>query len=117
MAERLEAELPGILCWALQGLDEYLALGLDPLPQTIVAANAEYRKDSDTVGLWIEDACLLDPTGRATTGELYQSYAAWTAAAGHRPMSSKTLGDRLRERGLTPWRTDRARGWAGITLK
>lgn len=116
LAERLEAELPGILCWALQGLDEYLALGLE-LPRAIAAANAEYRQDSDVVGLWIEDACLLDPASRATTGELYQSYSAWAGAAGHRPMSSKTLGDRLRERGLTPWRTDRARGWAGITLK
>ena len=116
LAERLEAELPGILCWALQGLDEYLALGLE-LPRAISAANAEYRQDSDVVGLWIEDACRLDGAGRATNGELYQSYSAWASAAGHRPMSSKTLGDRLRERGLTPWRTDRARGWAGIALK
>jgi len=117
LAERLEAELPGILCWALQGLDEYLALGLD-LPRAIMAANAEYRQDSDTVGLWIEDSCLLNPAGRATNGDLYQSYAMWAGAAGHRPMSAKTLGDRLRERGgLTPWRNERARGWAGITLK
>ena len=117
LVERLETELPGILCWALQGLDEYLALGLEPLPRAVAAANTEYRQDSDVVGLWIEDACLLDPAGRATTGELYQSYATWASAAGHRPMSSKTLGDRLRERGLTTWRTGRARGWAGITLK
>ena len=117
LTERLEAEMAGILNWALAGLDEYLALGLDPLPRAIAAANAEYRQDSDTVGLWIEDACLLDAAGRATNGELYKSYAAWAQAAGHRPMSAKSLGDRLRERGLTPWRTGGARGWAGIALK
>lgn len=117
LAERLEDELPGILCWALQGLDEYLALGLDQLPRAIAAANTEYRQDSDVVGLWIEDACLLDTTGRATNSELYQSYSAWAQAAGHRPMSAKSLGDRLRERGLLPWRTNGGRGWAGIALK
>ena len=116
LAERLEAELPGILCWALQGLDEYLDLGL-VLPRAIVAANAEYRQDSDVVGHWIDDSCLLDATGRTTNGALYQSYSAWASAAGHRPMSAKSLGDRLRERGLTPWRTTNGRGWAGITLK
>lgn len=116
LAERLEDEMAGIFNWALAGLDEYLALGLD-LPRGIAAANAEYRQDSDVVGLWIEDACLLDPTGRATTGELYQSYSVWASAAGHRAMSAKSLGDRLRERGLTPWRTGGARGWAGIALK
>lgn len=117
LTERLEDEMAGILNWALAGLDEYLALGLDQLPRAIAAANAEYRQDSDVVGLWIEDACLLDAAGRATTGELYQSYSAWAQAAGHRPMSAKSLGDRLRERGLTPWRTGGARGWAGIALK
>ena len=116
LVERLEAELPGILCWALQGLDEYLALGLD-LPRAIVAANAEYRQDSDVVGHWIDDSCLLDAKGRTTNGALYQSYSAWASAAGHRPMSAKSLGDRLRERGLTPWRTTNGRGWAGIALK
>lgn len=117
LTERLEDEMAGILNWALAGLDEYLALGLDPLPRAIAAANAEYRQDSDTVGLWIEDCCVLDCGGRATNGELYQSYSAWAQAAGHRPMSAKSLGDRLRERGLTPWRTGGARGWAGIALK
>ncbi len=116
LAERLETELPGILNWALAGLDEYLALGLE-LPRAIVDANAQYRQDSDIVGLWIEDACLLDPAGRAKTGDLYQSYAAWADAAGHRRMSSKTLADRLRERGLVPWRSGSARGWTGIALK
>lgn len=117
LAERLEDEMAGVLNWALAGLDEYLALGLDTLPRAIVAANSEYRQDSDTVGLWIEDCCSLDGTARATNGQLYQSYATWAQAAGHRAMSSKSLGDRLRERGLTPWRTGGARGWAGIALK
>ena len=117
LPERLEDEMAGILNWALAGLDEFLALGLEPLPRAIAEANAEYRQDSDLIGIWIDDACRKDGDAKATIGDLYQSYSAWAAAAGHRPMSKKTLGERLKERGLTPWRTNSGRGWAGIALK
>ncbi|EQD49765.1 phage/plasmid primase, P4 family [mine drainage metagenome] len=117
LAERLEEELPGILNWALAGLDEYLALGLDPLPSAIADANADYRQDSDVVGLWIEDCCLLDSLARAKNNELYESYSGWAQAAGHRPMSAKSLADKLRERGLAPWRNTAGRGWTGIAVR
>lgn len=117
LAERLEGELPGILAWALKGLTDYLTCGLE-LPQALVKANSDYRRDSDTIGLWLDDCCQLAAGLTAPAAALYESYTTWTARNGHRPISSKTLGDRLRERGLTPTR-DRSgkRAWAGIDTK
>jgi len=117
LVERLEAELPGILNWALGGLEEYLCEGLTHLPGAIATANSEYRRDSDIVGLWMEDCCLRNSAARATNGELHRSYAEWANINGHRNLSSKSLGDRLREKGLSPWRTGSNRGWIGLTCK
>ncbi|TAL87557.1 MAG: hypothetical protein EPN74_00660 [Rhodanobacter sp.] len=117
LVERLEAELPGILNWALKGLTEYLSQGLIHLPGAIATANSEYRRDSDIVGLWMEDCCLRDSAARTTNGELHRSYSEWANINGHRNLSSKSLGDRLREKGLSPWRTGSSRGWSGITCK
>ncbi len=115
LSDRLEAELPGILRWALQGLTEYLEKGLSPLPAQIAAANSEYQRDSDIVGLWIEDCCVLDRALRTANGKLLNSYSSWAHSSGHRIMSMKSLGDRLREKGLTQWRSGSVRGWAGIS--
>ncbi len=117
LAARLEHELPGILNWALSGLAEFQRGGLDDLPATIAVANEMYRKDSDDIGAWIEDACDLGAALRASANAIYASYAAWASASGHRAMSARALGDRLRGRGLAQCRMPDARGsrgWLGI---
>lgn len=118
LARKLEAELPGILAWCLKGLADYLEVGLHPLPASISRATENYRRDSDTIGVWLDDCCEIGEQHITPSGELYENYTRWAQNNGHRPVSSKTLGDRLRERGMTPTR-DRAgkRAWAGLAVR
>lgn len=118
LADKLEAELPGILAWALEGLQKYLEAGLSELPMALVKANADYRKDSDVIGLWINDCAELDKYAKTPLRDVYNSYKGWADENGHKPMASKSLGDRLKERGVTDVRIGAAgtRGWSGIRL-
>lgn len=121
LLDKLTAELPGILAWAVAGFHAWREQGLGDLPNVLAVANADYRRDSDVLGIWIEDQCSIDaapqsPLFTSSTG-LYKSYSQWALDMGHRPMSSKSLGDRLRERGLTPSKKSGQRGWRGIQLR
>lgn len=119
LRERLEAELPGILAWCLEGLARYLDAGsLRPLPRAIHDATMVYRNDSDIVGRWIDDCCIMAPDATAWASDIYSSYASWASAEGHRPLSAKSLADRLRERGLEPFKgSGGKRGWRGIAIR
>src|SRR3954467_1708292 len=46
--EKLAAELPGVLNWALDGLAEWNASGLNP-PEAVKKSTVRYRGESDTV--------------------------------------------------------------------
>ena len=46
---KLTAELPGILAWAVQGCQDWLADGLRPT-ERVLAATDEYRAESDVLG-------------------------------------------------------------------
>ncbi|MHB1668838.1 DNA primase family protein [Thiomonas sp.] len=120
--KKLLAELPGIMAWAMVGLLAWKEQGLE-LPRALALANAEYRQESDVVGLWIEDRCQLDdlPTERSEVvtpiADLYRDYEMWIRDAGHRPLSSKSLVEKLTERGHERCRDRRGnRAVRGIRL-
>lgn len=115
---KLDAELPGILAWALEGLQKYNEVGLSSLPAALIKANAEYRQDSDVIGLWLADCAQLDALTKTPLRNVYDSYKNWAIDNGHKPMSSKSLGDRLKERGIRECRIGASgtRGWEGISL-
>ena len=71
LADRLIKESPGILRWALEGLSEWRKIGLDP-PESVLQSTRSYREDNDSVGQWIETACVREPTLRASMKDLYE---------------------------------------------
>jgi putative DNA primase/helicase len=121
LLDKLTAELPGILAWAVAGYHAWREQGLGDLPKALAMANAEYRRDSDVLGMWIEDHCSIDADSQSqlftSSADLYKSYSKWALDMGHRPMSSKSLADRLRERGLSASKKSGQRGWRGIQLR
>ena len=115
LAEKLRAELPGVLAWAAQGCRAFLQNGLQP-PPGVQAATAAYRSDSDAVGAFIVEECLESASVTCSASELYAVYSAWADDAGERPMSKRALGLRLQERGFSPHKGAAGqRRWQGIT--
>jgi putative DNA primase/helicase len=84
LSARLAQELSGICDWAMQGLKQWRQQGLNPPPQ-VLQSTKTYRDDNDTVGQWIEDACIVEPEVRATMKELYDSYKSGASTARQMP--------------------------------
>jgi len=116
LKEKLCAELPGILNWAISGCLEWQKRGGLDEPPAVRIATAEYREDMDILGEFIKDRCALDPGLWVLSRELYDNYTTWCEETGNQPVSKRTFGIRLEERGLRKNRTKKNRGWFGIAI-
>lgn len=96
--KKLEAELPGILNWILEGLRVWHEQGLNP-PAAIIEAVKEYRSVSDIVAQWIEECCVIGE-GSMVSSEAYNQFRAWLKARGEREFSQTLWGSRMSDRGL-----------------
>jgi putative DNA primase/helicase len=112
----LRAEAPGILAWAVQGCLAWQREGLG-LPDEVRVATDAYRVEMDVLGQFIADRCRIDGAGEITTAELYGAYRSWCDEVRETPMSKRTFGLRLADRGVTQARSKAARGWRGIRLR
>jgi P4 family phage/plasmid primase-like protien len=96
LQDRLLAELPGILAWAVRGCIEWQRRGNLAEPDEVRAAVAEYRQDSDTLGSFLE---TLDAE-KYRSKELHDLYLKWCEEAGERQrLNMKVFGSRLSEAG------------------
>lgn len=102
LGAELREELPGILRWAVEGCQAWLAEGLG-LPERVKAAVEEYRGDEDELGAFIADR-IEDAPDAATCHkkEVFAAYESWAAAEGIRyAITQKSLSRKLKERGWT----------------
>lgn len=98
-AEKLEAELDGILTWLVQGALEYQAKGLC-VPHAVETAKEEYKADMDLLGDWLENCTEHHKGSLATVDELWSSWQAYATARGELRFipSARSLGKRLANR-------------------
>lgn len=116
LSEKLAAELPGILSWAVAGWQMYQQRGFVE-PRDVEEATAEYRSSSDHVGNFLDDRCTLNPELTVPTATLYFNYRNWCTEAGEHPLTQRALALRLSERpGVTSGRTKHARLWHGLGI-
>ena len=115
LEDQLTKELPGILNWAVEGLRDYLAIGLGKC-DSVSTATAEYQADMDIVSGWIGDCCRLGAGEKFSAGALFKSYQDWCAANGETAESQKVWAFGLKERGLVRNRAKSGYFWLGISL-
>lgn len=118
LIDRLRGELPGILNWALEGWRWYQAEGLDP-PEAVRAATERYREQSDPLGAFIADCCVMHADAWASRADLHKAFARWANEAGELSLSRRVLCERLEQRGFKSTKRDRGsiRALSGIGLK
>jgi putative DNA primase/helicase len=117
LPEKLKAELPGILSWAVEGCLAWQREGLG-VPPEVFEATEEYRDEMNELGEFMKDCCLIKEDAMALSADLYKSYTEWAESNGERnPLSQNVFGTRLRERGFQSKRTTGGkRCWKGIGL-
>jgi putative DNA primase/helicase len=117
LGEKLQAEFPGILRWAVEGCLAWQQHGLG-MPEAVKNATAGYREEMDVLGAWVAECCVIEPNAKAGAKELYASYTAWCEAGGERALSQRAFGLQLGERGFERYRgTGKKHMWRGIGLK
>lgn len=115
LADKLRAEGPKILRWAIDGAVEWQKRGLD-VPASVAAASTEYMDDEDTLGQFLSDETVSTPDGFVTTGELHQRFGFWCERQGLHPWTQNTMRKELKSRGFQHSRRKYGRGFEGVKL-
>jgi putative DNA primase/helicase len=97
LLDKLAAELPGVLNWAIQGLRTYREVGLNP-PERVIAATQDYRAEQNVLADFISELCVTQKQlslvgkniGLPSLGkDVYSEYCRW--AAENTPQEVMTL--------------------------
>jgi putative DNA primase/helicase len=113
---KLRRELPGILAWAASGCEQWRQSKL-AAPKGVLAATQEYQAEMDTLGAFISEACVTNPSAEAQAGALYSAYRAHSESNGERPLRQNDFGLALKQRGFEPAKgTHGVRLWKGLGL-
>lgn len=118
MDEKLLAEGSGILNWLLAGLDGYLERGLAQ-PDAISNDIEAYRRDVDSVAMFIDDATeegMLErePESRIPSSMLMAMYEAHCSSNRMQPLGRRRLANRLRALGYEPEKVGGFSHWRGL---
>jgi putative DNA primase/helicase len=103
LPEKLKAEWPAILRWAVDGCLEWQRQGLTP-PKTVRDATDHYLASEDTFALWL-DACITpDVNAWESSADLWGSWKRWAENAGEFVGKQKGFAQTLADRGFVPER-------------
>jgi P4 family phage/plasmid primase-like protien len=115
--EKLRAEWPAILDWAIEGCRHWLSIGLAP-PAPVRDATEAYFIAEDSFSRWVDEELLVnrdDPKLRDSSTALWKSWNVWCAENGEQPGTQRSLSERLAAHGFQQYRTNKERGFIGIS--
>jgi putative DNA primase/helicase len=95
---KLLAEAEGILAWAVVGSKLWHEKGLIKPPE-VNAAKEDWRAESDKLGAFVQDRCILGQDMRIQASALYTAYKEWAQASGEKDiMTAATFGRKMGDR-------------------
>lgn len=119
--EKLSAEYEGILKWSVEGFQIWQKQGLGR-PDKVVAATNEYQEESDLIGNYIEERCVLGQDCKVQSGVILKDVQQWAKDNGLRYINRNEFIDYMKKRGFVKDRLTHGddKGnlyWFGIGLK
>ncbi|ABY33256.1 phage/plasmid primase, P4 family [Methylorubrum extorquens PA1] len=117
--DRLKLELPGILSWALQGVQELgeMRNGFLNPPASVRNETTRYRSDSDTVASFVDVACDKVEGAIVMMNVLHEAYVRWCNVSGLEALPSGLFGKELSRLDFPIKRRKEGNGRLGIKLK
>jgi putative DNA primase/helicase len=116
LKDKLQAELSGILNWAIEGCLEWRRSELGNAPK-IERATETYRQRSDAIGRFLAARCTNQPRDQVTGKELFDAYLDWCGEAGESPESNNIFANAMTERGIRKKRTNKGVVYVGVGLR
>jgi putative DNA primase/helicase len=119
MLAEFEAELAGILNWAVRGCLDWQRAGMG-VPPEVRIATADYRVDMDTLGEFLSACCEVEEAAKVSSQDLYDEYKRWAADVGERPVTHKRFSlwmeHRGKDAGFHKEHTRDGKIWHGVRL-
>ena len=120
LTAKLCGELPGILCWTIEGLKRLLQRGRFIPPSSTAEAMQDLEDLASPVGAFVRDRCVVGTEHRISVDHLYAAWSVWCRDDGRiGPTTKQTFGRDLAA-AVANLRTKRSaddkRFYQGITL-
>jgi putative DNA primase/helicase len=116
LMDKLRAEFPGILAWAVRGCLSWQQHGL-PMPSVVKEGTERWRGFADVIKRFVTECCELDPQAEVSASEIYARYRDWCSEYKESPQSQAGFKIKLVELDLTHRHTRTGNIWLGIRLK
>jgi putative DNA primase/helicase len=123
LTDELLTELPGILNWAIDGMDRLACTGRFTEPVSSRDAIIALQDLVSPVAAFVRDRCVRGPDQEVPCQDLYAAWRSWAEDQGQRPGTAQTFGRNLRAcapnvRVGRPWDNgqDRVRTYQGVGL-
>jgi putative DNA primase/helicase len=118
LTEKLQAEWPGILQWAIDGCLAWQREGLNA-PAIVRDATADYFTAEDALGNWLEECCTTGRQYWTSGAALFGNWREWCERSGEYVGSQKRFSQALQARGFQSGISGHGntRGFTGIALR
>lgn len=97
LAQKLRAEWPSILAWAIDGCLAWQDEGLDP-PMAVSIATKSYLNQEDAITSWYNDCCVEAPDSFVYIKDLFDSWHGWAKDSGEVIGTKRVLTRHLEDR-------------------
>jgi putative DNA primase/helicase len=97
LIDKLWEERAGILNWLVEGLKAFLEGGLQE-PAAVLAATDEYRADSDPIGSFLNECCVVTGDGEAflAARDLIDGFNLWLDQKGEGMWGQRTVSLKIK---------------------
>ena len=117
LSQKLRAEWPGILNWAIQGCLAWQRDGLG-LPAAVRAAGGQWQEAADHVRKFVNEHIIMDSGNVIPSAELYGRFRAWCAKNGEAaPADDRKLKAAFESLDLTCRKGRTATEWVGVKFR
>ncbi|MDW3988763.1 phage/plasmid primase, P4 family [Staphylococcus saprophyticus] len=97
LTKKLKRELPAIMRWCVDGFLEWQRIGLSE-PAIIKEQRDEYRVEMDSIAMFVEECCEVNPLQKIKASELFNAYDNWAKENHQHIMSSTKFGREMAKR-------------------
>lgn len=92
LPEKLAAELPGILNWAIEGAIRVARDKKIAEPASVIAMGKRLRTENNNAALFIQECANVDAGFRISKADAYAAYKLWCSRSGYKAMSKINFG-------------------------
>jgi putative DNA primase/helicase len=117
LSEKLRAEWPGILAWAVRGCRKWQAEGLTQ-PPAVRSATKGWQQEMDALKKFVAEQLVIAPGLKILSSQLFDRYKKWCAHHGEEALTVQDFKAKLQESlDVTHTRTKGRSWWRGVKFQ